>query len=245
MKNYIIVATHKKTEFPILPECYHIFKNGSSIQSIDEYNRDDKGDNISNLQPLLCELTSLYYVWKNVDFDVIGLCHYRRYFEYKNHIITGEEIEDILKNYDVILPKKSKYFLMTPSNYYIKFHSKKTKELRKHYISLLYDVIMSEFPEYYKSMKYVFRKHSSHMKNMFIMKKEHADDYCAFLFSVLDSINQRELLKNRALGTLGEFIIDIWIHYNNVKYIELKIFETEKQGGILSRVWKKLKNLRK
>ena len=40
---------------------------------------DDTGDNISAKNPLFCELTLQYWVWKNrMDADYIGFLHYRR-----------------------------------------------------------------------------------------------------------------------------------------------------------------------
>ncbi|MBF0332917.1 MAG: DUF4422 domain-containing protein, partial [Alphaproteobacteria bacterium] len=41
---------------------------------------DDTGDNISDRNGHYCELTGIYWVWRNVKgLDRVGFCHYRRY----------------------------------------------------------------------------------------------------------------------------------------------------------------------
>ena len=80
MKFSIFVATHKKFEFP-LPDNYIPILVGSYKFDLSIYQRDDDGEfQISYKNKNYCELTGLYWIWKNIRTDYVGLCHYRRYF---------------------------------------------------------------------------------------------------------------------------------------------------------------------
>ena len=116
----MIVATHKEYQMP-KDEIYIPVQVGAEGKTkIDNYQSDNEGENISIKNPFFCELTGLYWAWKNLDVDYIGLVHYRRYFTSKNNVpkdenekfkivSNREEIEEILKTTDVVLPKKRNY----------------------------------------------------------------------------------------------------------------------------------------
>ena len=82
----IVVATHKKYEMPkdgmYLP--LHVGAEGkkdSNGNALDlGYQKDNTGENISKKNASYCELTGLYWAWKNLKDDYIGLEHYRRHF---------------------------------------------------------------------------------------------------------------------------------------------------------------------
>ena len=79
----IIVCCHKQdvmaTQEPYLP--IHV---GKMLSSADlDIQSDAEGENISAKNRSYCELTGMYWAWKNLkNVDVIGLCHYRRYFDF-------------------------------------------------------------------------------------------------------------------------------------------------------------------
>ena len=118
----IFVATGRKMDFAIPSYCVPV-ETGSSfrMQHLDGYTRDDSGENISAKNHEYCELTALYWGWKNSDADIKGLCHYRRFFHksdkvhiFPNYYLYGadllksspkeEQIRAMLSTADIILP---------------------------------------------------------------------------------------------------------------------------------------------
>ena len=83
----IVIAAHKEAKLPE-GECYLPVFVGAALHkgedNLPPYCRDDQGENISEKNPLYCELTGLYWAWKNLDCDAIGLAHYRRHFSMKS-----------------------------------------------------------------------------------------------------------------------------------------------------------------
>ena len=75
----IMVAVHKPywmpTDSVYLP--IHVGKEGKADIG---FQGDNTGDNISSKNSHYCELTAMYWAWKNLEADFVGLVHYRRYF---------------------------------------------------------------------------------------------------------------------------------------------------------------------
>ena len=81
----IFVCYHKNT--PIYKsECIipiHVGKANTELEL--DMIKDNTGDNISERNASWCELTALYWIWKNVQADYYGLFHYRRFLNFKNN----------------------------------------------------------------------------------------------------------------------------------------------------------------
>lgn len=76
----VAVAYHKQSKL-LIHESLLPIHVGKALSSVDlGIAGDDVGDNISKKNPVYCELTALYWLWKNVDADYKGLFHYRRCF---------------------------------------------------------------------------------------------------------------------------------------------------------------------
>lgn len=237
MEIKVLVAAHKKYFMPKC-KCYipiHVGKKGK--ESIG-YVGDDTGINISEKNPYFCELTGLYWGIKNLQCDYIGLVHYRRYFaeinvrhmfskDKFNHILSESSMESILKNYDIILPKKRCYYIENLYDHYAhthySIHLDETRNIIKKYHS-----------EYLNAFDCVMKRKSAHMFNMFIMKKSLADDYCDWLFSILFELEKKidvtkyDHFQARLFGRVSELLLDVWIEKNNLKYKEVPYMHMEK-----------------
>ena len=80
MKIRIIVATHKPYRMPENSLYLPLLVGAENNKPTWTGRRDNEGENISAKNPHYCELTGLYWAWKNLDTDYVGLVHYRRHF---------------------------------------------------------------------------------------------------------------------------------------------------------------------
>lgn len=228
----VITATHKPYTMPHDPMYLPVFVGAAGRSSIG-YQRDDEGENISSLNPYYCELTGLYWAWKNLDADYVGLAHYRRHFRGKkkgrtlfDSVLTEKEAEALLKNTDIILPAKRHYVIETVGNHYAHTHYKKDLDKTRVVLAKIY-------PEYLKAFDRHMRSTSGHMFNMFIMKKELADAYCEFLFTVLQQLRKMvdfrsyDAFQARLFGRISELLLDVWIQTNHLTYKEVPVISME------------------
>ena len=104
----ILICCHKPSKLPqdniFLP--IHV---GASLSDTDlGIQRDDQlngepCDNISDKNRSFCELTAIYWAWKNIKkfypaLQYIGLNHYRRLFAFNETRVTGNGIPKDVKN---------------------------------------------------------------------------------------------------------------------------------------------------
>ena len=234
----IIIATHKKYQMPKDDSIYLPVQVGAEgKETIKEYQQDNIGENISNKNPYFCELTGLYWAWKNLDADYVGLVHYRRYFTTAKRIpkeenkkfdviLTEKDLEDKLNKVDVILPKKRKYYIENLYSHYE--HTMYVEPLDK-----TRNIIERKYPEYLNEFDKLHKRKSAHMFNMFIMKTEILNDYCTWLFDILfeleKEIDEKEYdsFHARFYGRISELLLDVWINKNQIKYDEVKVIDMQ------------------
>lgn len=235
----ILVATHKKYWMPE-DEVYlpiHVGKEGKQDLG---YVGDNTGDNISIKNPNYCELTAIYWAWKNLRADYIGLVHYRRYFtkhnfrnceKKKQDILLKSDFENILKDVDIIVPDKRKYYIETIRSHYN--HSYYEKDLNE-----TENIIKEIYPEYSVAFNKVMNRTWAHMFNMFVMRKDYFDEYCEWLFTILFKLEKRIDISNytvmeaRVFGFISELLLDVWLETKQINYKEVNVSFMEKQNWL-------------
>ena len=176
----------------------------------------DDGENISHLNANFCELTAMYWVWKNVDSSYYGLFHYRRVLDFSSKVRRKKRLD---VNRKKIKPKhiaktfkldrasilksleKSPIILASPMivphgfelscamNQYEIY----ARDHRKRDLDIVIDIIRERFPHLVESMEAVLFTPGTPLSwcNMFVMRKDLYHEYCAFLFGTLLEASQR------------------------------------------------------
>jgi hypothetical protein len=244
----ILIATQTKITFDdklfnnYLPIEVGAELNKSSIEI--GYLKDNLGANISTKNYNYCELTALYWAWKNLNSDIIGLSHYRRYFLFNYKIIfntdripictinanilnsiniDNQEIIELLTKYDIILPKIKKITKSIYDDY------KEDPACFEKDLKITKNIILMKYPDMINSIEYVFTKKSIYSYNMFLMKKVEFDSYMNWLFDILfeveKSIDIREYNKvqGRVYGFIAERIFNVYIYHNKFLIKEFPI----------------------
>lgn len=207
---------------------------------------DSQGDNISNLNDKFCELTTLYWAWKNEKRKYFGFFHYRRFMSFnlnktkniysefyfddetiKEHCLNDANIREIVNNYDLILPKKDTLNCSLYEQY---------KNSNGHFIEdldLALEILISKYPNFKKWIEVTKKQNYIYFFNIFIAKNEIFNNYCEWLFPILFELNNkidfqnRNFYSNRVVGFVAERLFNVYVNYlidtQNVKYCELPI----------------------
>lgn len=177
--------------------------------------RDDIGYSISKDNPLWGELSGLYWIWKNVEFndnDIIGFCHYNKRLD-----ISDQQIEKFFKE-----SKSNSWIVCSPS--VAPPHTYPEDML------VLEQVLKEQFTNYYKSWKKLYHsngaskdgKHTCSGGELFYTDKTGFEQYCKFLFDVLFEVKdrigdvEREPYHRRYLAFMGERLLSVFLLTNSV-----------------------------
>lgn len=241
----ILVSCHKECVLPDDP-LYLPIQVGKTLAKKDlgflGDNEDllGKKDNISFLNPIYCEMSAMYWAWKNIkdyypNIEYLGLCHYRRYFNVshsglKDKIILGgkvirqigrlvsgnchepiiyepidrlrgfsvdfysesRKLEKIIKQNEMVFTKPIKLLTCDVRSFF--------EVIGRTYITLLEEIIEKSFAGYSASFKKILNGNELVSANMIILKTSLIDEYCGFVFSVLE-LHRQEVARRKICET--------------------------------------------
>ena len=226
----IYIITHKVQNVPQI-EGYVPLLVGAFDKADVPFLRDDCMDNISEKNKDYCELTGLYWVWKNRDDAYKGLVHYRRFFgksrlsNRNKDIFSVETLDKYLKDYDIILTY-SEHVKCSVKQQLVSYNC--IEEV----FMVMREAVQSLYPEYIQCFDTFFRQNKFSICNMMYCKKEIFDSYCKWLFDILTEtealICKRKIeYQSRLYGFLSERLLNVWVIQNELRCKRLPIINTE------------------
>lgn len=235
----ILVCCHKAdvmaTEYPYMP--LHVGKSTSKVDL--GIAGDDTGDNISNKNFCYCELTGLYWAWKNLkNVDVVGLCHYRRYFDFNNQcrkafpatVFNPSDFDSV----DLSVPDEEMnqltpgtIIMANPNTFGHTLHLDYCANLiSDDFHTMRLAIKETQSPKYQNAFHEVmYRGNVFSPCNMFVMCWEDFDKYCSWLFSLLGVIEARtdithyNPVQRRIYGYMGEYLLNVYAEAEHLNKI--------------------------
>lgn len=203
-------------------------------------------NNISAKNKTYCELTAMYWAWKNIksiypNLEYIGLNHYRRYFAFDKQNAIKElffypekqtanyqpdlsKIERDLKSGFTIVGKKQCLPLSLGACYSITHVSEDIYTLKK--------VVEDLYPDYKDAfMSIIFNNNMFLRYNMFIMEWSKYDAYCQWLFSIIEETEKRINIdsynnyQKRIFGFMAERLFYVWLAKNQIRTTEYPVIQ--------------------
>ena len=250
------VVTHKKLSaehVQSFPEGYKVIHAGRALGEDLGYLGDDTGDNISELNPFINELTAIYWIWKNTSHSIIGHCSYRRFFT------TAEEkplnqIDDHNFSYDKILTKDEALNLLADCDIVVTrlaLHDAPQiedikwsvgEDLAKLAAATMKKHLLRVHPDYVDAFDYVIDSPSYYECHMFVTRRNIFDIYCKWLFSFIfyaldEALDKVTFAKfpskvKRLVGFFCERMFTVWLMKNRLHIKEInKMFLDKNVDG--------------
>lgn len=248
------VITHKEFHYN-LPKGYQPVLVGANFNKNPlHYISDNTGENISNKNKSFCELTGLYWIWKNTNDSQVGISHYRRYFsKYDSRkkldlavLLTGsvkpippKDLDQMLADTEWIVAQPESGGKGTLGETFAHYHHKKDLDITR-------QVIQEKSPKLLTGFDKVMQQERGSFYNMFYTSREQLDKYCKWLFSILFEVEKRvdisqyDSYQQRLFGFLGERLLNVWLIGNNKKVSYLAEYQTDKMSRTY--VWNLLIN---
>lgn len=174
--------------------------------------KDNTGENISIKNASYCELTGLYWIWRNYKSEYKGLAHYRR------HFILNHECAELIGNSEIdVIVTVPIFNFPSVKNVYAHDHIEEDWEV-------MMDAILDLCPEYHETALKIQDGIYYFAYNMFVAKEKIFNQYCEWLFPILEYCERKckirdDKYQKRFIGFLAERLMTIFFvaHKNEYK----------------------------
>ena len=203
--------------------------------------RDDDGDNISEKNPYYCELTGLYY--GNTKNNILnyspeelealvaelGDKKFREHGAFES-VLSHDEAVALLTRADIVVPKKRRYYIESLYSHY-------AHTLDGMHLDFAKEIVVQSHPDYIKALEKVYNRTWGYMFNMAIMPKKELNDYCTWLFDILEQleskidVNNLDAFSARLFGRVSEILFNVWVekrHEEGLSFVECPVIDMQK-----------------
>lgn len=179
---------------------------------------DDTGINISKKNRMYCEMSAVYWIWKNTDHDWIGIEHYRRHLLVKPEMLR-DDIDAILPLPYICYPHEISQFLRFTTEDVLNALLKALKELH---------------PDKYEDYHRILYDKYQYTYNMICARRYVFDNYCRWFFEITEYMEKTigedvpELIKTRAFSYVAEVLTNLYFMYHQndlrIRHVEKAIY---------------------
>lgn len=176
---------------------------------------DHTGINISRKNRMYCEMTAVYWIWKNTEHDWVGIEHYRRHL-LVNPGMLGDQVDAVMPLPYICYPHEMTQFLRFT-----------TKEVLDALLRALREIHPDQYDGY---LEILYGKYQ-YTYNLLCARRHVFDDYCRWFFEITEYMEKRmskevpALLETRAFSYVAEVLTNLYFMYHQKN---LRILHVEK-----------------
>jgi hypothetical protein len=180
--------------------------------------KDNTGVNISKKNRMYCEMSAVYWIWKNTDHDWIGIEHYRR------HLLVKPEM--LMDDIDAILPLP---YICYPNemSQFLRFTTEKV-------LDALLKALKALHPDEYEKYHHILYGKYQYTYNLVCARRYVFDNYCRWFFEITEYMEAHfagevpELLETRAFSYVAEVLTNLYFMYHQndlrIRHVEKAIY---------------------